>query len=121
MLCLETHRGSPGAMTVVNVEQAFADIESSVRSLAAIRSTEATDTETDELKAIISCRLDTIYTDVLNTDIPNHGPALLEKTIHLRKVMESHALVLPVVNGLVRAIIGGMSDNTGMKDMVCAH
>ncbi|KAL8977375.1 MAG: hypothetical protein Q9205_006807, partial [Flavoplaca limonia] len=104
-------------MTIVNVEQAFADIESLVRSLAAIRSTEATDTETDELKAIIFCRLDTIYTEVIDTDLPKYGPTLLEKKIHLRKVMESHALVLPVVNGLVRAIIGGMSDNTGMKDM----
>ncbi|KAL8839372.1 MAG: hypothetical protein Q9176_004553 [Flavoplaca citrina] len=104
-------------MTIVNVEQAFADIESLIRSLVAIRGTEATDTATDELKAIISCRLDTIYTDVMDTDIPNHGPALLKKAIHLRKVMESHALVPQVVNGLVRAIIGGISDNTGMKDM----
>ncbi|KAI4275241.1 MAG: hypothetical protein LQ337_003380 [Flavoplaca oasis] len=104
-------------MSIVNIEQAFADIESLTRSLAVIRGTEATDTEKDELKAIISRRLDTIYTEVIDTDIPNHGPALLEKAIHLRKVMESHALVLPVVNGLVRAIIGGMSDNTSMKDM----
>ncbi|KAL9036936.1 MAG: hypothetical protein Q9180_004010 [Flavoplaca navasiana] len=104
-------------MTIVTVEQAFADIERLIRSLAAIRGTEATDTCTDELKAIISCRLDTIYTEVIDTDIPHHGPALLEEAIHLRKVMESHALLLPVVNGLVRAIIGGMSDNNGMKDM----
>ena len=110
-------------MVIVKVEQAFADIESLIRSLAAIQSTEATDTATDELKAIISYRLDTIYTEVMDTDIPNHGPALLEKAIHFRKVMESHALVPPVVNGLVRAIIGGISDNTGMKDMVhvCAR